>query len=121
MRRLAWFTLVVVGCGLTLRALAQGPVGGVTVFEGARVRNGARFLKLTDTGTIEAKKSADFLVPDANPLDDITNTRKIASVYLRGAVVDTPPRCCGRACSGLRKTSFRQPAPTRSPRAGANI
>jgi imidazolonepropionase-like amidohydrolase len=54
----------------------------------AATRNGARFLKLTDTGTIEAKRSADFLVLDANPLDDITNTRKIASVYLRGAAVD---------------------------------
>jgi hypothetical protein len=27
-------------------------------------------------------------VLDANPLDDITNTRRIASVYLRGSQVD---------------------------------
>jgi imidazolonepropionase-like amidohydrolase len=54
----------------------------------AATRTGARFLKLTDAGTIEPNKSADFLVLDANPLDDITNTRKIAAVYLRGAVVD---------------------------------
>ena len=33
-------------------------------------------------------KSADFIVLDANPLDDITNTRKISSVILRGAAVD---------------------------------
>jgi imidazolonepropionase-like amidohydrolase len=54
----------------------------------AATRNGAQFLKLTDAGTIEANRSADFIVLDANPLDDITNTRRIASVYLRGASVD---------------------------------
>jgi hypothetical protein len=28
------------------------------------------------------------VVLDANPLDDITNTRRIAAVYLRGVEVD---------------------------------
>ena len=54
----------------------------------ASTRNAADMLKLTDVGTVAARKSADFLVLDANPLDDITNTRRIASVYLRGTQVD---------------------------------
>jgi imidazolonepropionase-like amidohydrolase len=54
----------------------------------AATRNGAEFLRMTDTGTIATGKNADFIVLDANPLDDITNTRRIASVYLRGVAVD---------------------------------
>jgi len=54
----------------------------------AATSNGAAFLKMSDSGTIASGKSADFIVLDANPLDDITNTRKISSVYLRGAQVN---------------------------------
>jgi imidazolonepropionase-like amidohydrolase len=54
----------------------------------AATRNGAEFLRLPDAGLLQAGKSADFIVLDANPLDDIANTRRIASVHLRGATVD---------------------------------
>ena len=53
----------------------------------AATRNAAAFVRVPNTGTIDTGKTADFIVLDANPLDDITNTRKIASVYLRGALV----------------------------------
>ena len=48
----------------------------------------AERLGLTDLGTIAAGMSADFIVLDANPLDDIRNTRAISQVYLRGREVD---------------------------------
>ena len=48
----------------------------------------AALLELDDLGTLEAGKSADFVVLEANPLDDITNTRRIVDVYLRGTAVD---------------------------------
>ncbi len=51
-------------------------------------RNAAAFLKLDDAGTVASGKSASFMVLEANPLDDITNTRRIRDVYLRGARVD---------------------------------
>ncbi len=54
----------------------------------AATSNAADFLQLADVGTVDAGKSADFIVLDANPLDDITNTRLIDAVYLRGDVVD---------------------------------
>jgi imidazolonepropionase-like amidohydrolase len=54
----------------------------------ASTRNAAQVLKLSDLGTVAAGKSADFIVLDANPLDNITNTRRIAAVYLRGTAVD---------------------------------
>ena len=54
----------------------------------AATRNSAEFMRLPDTGTLQAGKSADFIVLDANPLDDIANTRRISAVILRGGIVD---------------------------------
>jgi imidazolonepropionase-like amidohydrolase len=54
----------------------------------AATKTSAELLRIADSGTIEAGRSADLLVLDANPLDDIKNTRRISAVYLRGAAVD---------------------------------
>ena len=45
-------------------------------------------LGLDDSGRLTPGARADFIVLDANPLEDITNTRRIADVYLGGSAVD---------------------------------
>jgi imidazolonepropionase-like amidohydrolase len=54
----------------------------------AATHNSAELLRLDDMGLLGVGRSADFIVLEANPLDDITNTRRIVSVYLRGETVD---------------------------------
>ncbi|MEQ1913198.1 MAG: amidohydrolase family protein, partial [Vicinamibacterales bacterium] len=46
----------------------------------AATRTAAEFMRLSDMGTIAPGKRADFIVLDANPLDDIANTRRISAV-----------------------------------------
>jgi len=47
-------------------------------------RDAARCQKLNDVGTLEENKWADFVVLDADPLANISNTRKISAVYIAG-------------------------------------
>jgi imidazolonepropionase-like amidohydrolase len=51
--------------------------------------NPAEFLGLSKTlGTVEKGKTADLLLLDANPLENIANTRRIAAVVSSGRVFD---------------------------------
>jgi imidazolonepropionase-like amidohydrolase len=50
--------------------------------------NPARFLERSkDIGTVETGKVANLVLLDANPLQDIHNTRLISAVILRGQLV----------------------------------
>ena len=45
-------------------------------------------LRISDTGRLAQGRRADFIVLNANPLEDIRNTREIDSVYLAGLRLD---------------------------------
>jgi imidazolonepropionase-like amidohydrolase len=51
--------------------------------------NPAKFIdRVPDLGTVEQGKLADLVLLDANPLEDIANTRKIRAVVLAGRYLD---------------------------------
>lgn len=55
-------------------------------------RNPAEFLgRLKDFGSVEQGKFADLVLLDGNPLEDIANIKRVASVVLRGRVVPLHP------------------------------
>jgi imidazolonepropionase-like amidohydrolase len=51
-------------------------------------KTAAEILRLDELGTIAKGKSADLIVLDANPLDKMSNIRRISDVYLRGRAID---------------------------------
>jgi imidazolonepropionase-like amidohydrolase len=67
--------------------LADLVSAGLTPYQALRAAtaNAAEFLTVAgQRGVIAAGQHADLLLLDANPLDDIANTRRIAGVMLRG-------------------------------------
>jgi imidazolonepropionase-like amidohydrolase len=66
-----------------LELIAQAGLTNMQTLQSA-TRSAAEFLGLADTGTIEEGKRADLLLLDANPLEKISNTKKIRSVVLNG-------------------------------------
>jgi imidazolonepropionase-like amidohydrolase len=57
----------------------------------AATGNGAKMMRLPNVGTLAPGNAADLLVLNANPLDNIRNTRNIDSVWIAGRKLDITP------------------------------
>jgi imidazolonepropionase-like amidohydrolase len=69
--------VALVGAGMTSMEALQ-----------AATRNPAEFLgRLATDGTVEVGKKANLVLLDANPLSDISNTRLVSAVILRGRLM----------------------------------
>jgi imidazolonepropionase-like amidohydrolase len=69
---------------MELELMAKAGLTPKQVLQSA-TRDAARCHKIdADLGTLEAKKWADFVVLNADPLANISNTRQIADVYIAG-------------------------------------
>jgi imidazolonepropionase-like amidohydrolase len=84
----------------------------------AATLNPAVFLGISDLlGTVEAGKTASLVLLEANPLQDIRNSKRIAAVIFEGRYLDRQmlDRMLSENCSQCQKTGAEPRAPTSSP------
>lgn len=71
-----------------LEMLVKAGLTPLQALESATVRPAEFFSILDQTGSIDVGKQADLLLLDANPIDDISNTKRISAVVSKGNLLD---------------------------------
>lgn len=71
---------------LEMKMMADAGLTPMQIIQSA-TKNAATYMGLENLGTLASGNYADFLILEANPLDDIENTRKIISVFINGEEV----------------------------------
>ena len=74
---------------LDMRAMRQRGMTPMAIIQSATRNIAAAYHKLDQFGTLEPGKSADLVVLDGDPLQDIENMQKISLVMKEGKVIDT--------------------------------
>ena len=76
---------------LWFRAMVEKGMTPMTAIVSATRNIAAAYHKLDQVGTLEAGKSADLVILDADPLENIENIRRISTVMKEGQVIDRQP------------------------------
>ena len=71
-----------------LALFVQAGLSAMEALQTATINPAEFFGRETELGTIEKGKLADLILLDANPLEDISNTKKINAVVLNGRLLD---------------------------------
>ena len=73
-----------------LELLVQGGLSPLQALQAATINAAKFFHKESELGTVEQGKLADLIILDENPLEQITNTKKIYAVIVNGRVLLRP-------------------------------
>ena len=85
----AGYTIAGVSLHRELELLVDAGLTPMQALLGATRHAADKVRKWNEVGSVEPGKYADLLILDANPLEDIRNTRKIHMVMQNGVVLDT--------------------------------